>query len=279
LIALDARPDAGEGMASGDVVNTTARLQSAAPVNGILVAESTFRATRDRIEYEPREPVTAKGKSAPIAVWEPVRATSRIGVDLEERVLTPLVGRERELSVLDGAFDRAVREREPQLVTLVGVPGIGNSRLVAELYQRLDASSELVWWRQGRALPYGAGVSFWPLAEIVKAQTGVHENDSAAEAAAKLRASVDTTVAADERAWVLHHLDPLVGVDVDETFDRQESFTAWRRYFEGLAEQHPPVLVFEDLHWADEGVLDFVDHIAEWRQACRSSSSGRRVPS
>jgi class 3 adenylate cyclase/tetratricopeptide (TPR) repeat protein len=264
LIALDARPGAGEGMASGDVVNTTARLQSAAPVNGILVAEATYRATRDRIEYEAREAVTAKGKSEPIVVWEPVRATSRVGIDLEERVLTPLVGRERELATLEGAFERAVREREPQLVTLVGVPGIGKSRLVAELFQRLDAAPELVWWRQGRALPYGVGVSFWPLAEIVKAQSGVHENDSASDAAAKVRASVATTVPEDERDWVLGHLDPLVGLDVEERRDRQESFTAWRRYLEGLADQRPLVLVFEDLHWADDGILAFVDHIAEW---------------
>jgi class 3 adenylate cyclase/tetratricopeptide (TPR) repeat protein len=264
LITLDSRPEAGEGMASGDVVNTTARLQSAAPVNGILVAETTYRATRDRIEYEAREAVTAKGKASPIAVWEPVRATSRVGIDLEDRVLTPLVGRERELATLEGAFDRAVREREPQLVTLVGVPGIGKSRLVTELFQRLDASPELVWWRQGRALPYGAGVSFWPLAEIVKAQMGIHENDSAHDAARKVRESVAAIVPEGEGAWVLRHLDPLVGVDADEVLDRQESFAAWRRYLEGLAEQRPLVLVFEDLHWADDGVLDFVDHVAEW---------------
>src|SRR5262249_31681430 len=113
-------------------------------------------------------------------------------------------------------------------------------------------------------LPYGAGVSFWPLAEIVKAQTGVHENDSASDAAAKVQASVATTVPEDERAWVLRHLDPLVGVEGDETLDRQESFAAWRRYLEGLADHHPLVLVFEDLHWADDGILDFVDHLAEW---------------
>ncbi len=264
LVTVDARPDAGEGMASGDVVNTTARLQSAAPVNGILVGETTYRATRDRIEYDEREPVSAKGKAQPIPVWEAVRARSRVGVDLEERVVTPLVGRERELATLEGAFERARRECEPQLVTLVGVPGIGKSRLVAELYQRLDAAPELVWWRQGRSLPYGAGVAFWPLAEIVKAQMGIHENDSALEVEDKARASVAGTVADDEREWVLRHVEPLVGIQVDETPDRRESFAAWRRYLEGLAEQRPSVLVFEDLHWADDGVLDFVDYLAEW---------------
>src|SRR4249919_69813 len=178
LVILGARPDEGEGMATGDVVNTAARLQAAAPTNGILVGETTWRATRDQIDYEARDAVQAKGKSEPIRVWEPINARARVGVDLEQKVLTPLVGRERELSVLVDALDRVRRDHEPQLVTLVGVPGIGKSRLVAELFQRLENDPELIWWRQGRALPYGAGVSFWALSEMVKAQAGIHENDS-----------------------------------------------------------------------------------------------------
>jgi predicted ATPase/class 3 adenylate cyclase len=264
LIALGARPEAGEGMASGDVVNTTARLQSAAPVNGILVGEATWRATRDRIEYAEHEAVTAKGKSAAIPVWEAVEATSRFGMDLEQRVLTPLIGRERELAVVFDAFDRAVGQREPQLVTLVGVPGIGKSRLVAELFQRLEEMPELVWWRQGRALPYGSGVSFWAVGEIVKAQAGINENDTPEIAAAKLRESVALAVDEHEREWVAGHLEPLLGLSDDAALDRQEAFAAWRRYLEGVADEHPLVLVVEDLHWADEGLLDFVDHLAEW---------------
>jgi class 3 adenylate cyclase/tetratricopeptide (TPR) repeat protein len=264
LIALGARPEAGEGMASGDVVNTTARLQSAAPVNGILVGEATWRATRDRIDYVEHDPVTAKGKADAIAVWEPVNARARVGMDLEQRSLTPLVGRERELATLFDAFDRVCREREPQLLTLVGVPGIGKSRLVAELFQRVHVAPELIWWRQGRALPYGAGVSFWSLTEIVKAQAGIHENEEEAAAARKLRDSVEQTVDEHERDWVLRQLEPLVGLGEDAAVSREEAFTAWRRYLEGLADQHPLVLVFEDLHWADEGLLDFVDHLAEW---------------
>ena len=264
LIALGARPEAGEGMASGDVVNTTARLQSAAPVNGILVGEATWRATRDGIDYAEHEPVSAKGKSAPIAVWEAVQAKSRLGMDLEQRVVTPLVGRERELAAVFDAFDRAVGQREPQLVTLVGVPGIGKSRLVAELFQRIEEMPELIWWRQGRALPYGSGVSFWAVGEIVKAQAGINENDAPEIAADKLRASVAEVVAAGERDWVRRHLETLLGLSDDAALDRQEAFAAWRTYFEGLAEQHPLVLVFEDLHWADDGLLDFVDHLADW---------------
>ena len=264
LIALGARPDAGEGMASGDVVNTTARLQSAAPVNGILVGDATWRATRDRIEYAGHEPVTAKGKSEPVVVWEAVEAKSRFGMDLEQRTLTPLVGRERELGVVFDAFDRAVGQREPQLVTLVGVPGIGKSRLVAELFQRIEEMPELVWWRQGRALPYGSGVSFWALGEMVKAQAGINENDAPETAAEKLQSSVAQTVDEHEQDWVRRRVETLIGLSEDAALDRQESFAAWRRYFEGMAEQQPLVLVFEDLHWADDGLLDFVDHMADW---------------
>src|SRR3989440_843274 len=264
LIALGARPEAGEGMASGDVVNTTARLQTAAPVNGILVGEGTWRATRDSIDYVDHEAVSAKGKAAAINVWEPVNARARVGMDLEQRSLTPLVRREAQLRTLFDAFDRVCREREPQLLTLVGVPGIGKSRLVAELFQRIEESPEFVWWRQGRALPYGAGVSFWALTEIVKAQAGIHENDEQEEADRKLRESVEQTVDEGDRDWVLRHLEPLVGLGDDTAADRAEAFTAWRRYLEGVAEEHPLVLVFEDLHWADDGLLDFVDQLAEW---------------
>jgi class 3 adenylate cyclase/tetratricopeptide (TPR) repeat protein len=264
LIAVGARPEAGEGMASGDVVNTTARLQAAAPVNGVLVGDTTWRATRDRIEYAEHEPVTAKGKSEPIVVWEAVQARSRLGIDLEQRTLTPLVGRERELGVVFDAFDRAVGQREPQLVTLVGVPGIGKSRLITELFHRIEQMPELIWWRQGRALPYGSGVSFWAIGEMVKAQAGINENDSPEAAAEKLGESVAQIVDEQEGTWVRGHLDTLLGLSEAAALDRQEAFAAWRRYFEGMAEQQPLVLVFEDLHWADDGLLDFVDHLAEW---------------
>ena len=261
LVLLGARPAEGEGMAAGDVVNTAARLQAAAPVNGVLVGEVTYRATRNAIEYVERDSVQAKGKADSIRVWEAVEARSRFGSDVEQRTLLPLVGRRRELETLIGALDRARREREPQLVTLVGVPGIGKSRLVSELFGNLGG--ELTFWRQGRALPYGDGVSFWALTEMVKAQAGIRENDSEAEVEAKLRASVEELVPEDEREWVLEHLLPLVGL-AGETPRYGESFPAWRRYFEGLAEQRTLVLVFEDIHWADDGLLDFVDHLVEW---------------
>ena len=177
LVSLGASPSDGEGMASGDVVNTAARLQSAASVNGILADETTYRATRRAVEYREATPVDAKGKAEPIAVWEATAARSRFGVDVTHRARSELVGRERELSILSDAFERARQERIPQLVTLVAVPGMGKSRLVYELAQVVDSDPEIVTWRQGRCVAYGDGVAFWALAEVVKAQAGILEGE------------------------------------------------------------------------------------------------------
>jgi class 3 adenylate cyclase/tetratricopeptide (TPR) repeat protein len=268
LVSLSANPQAGEGMASGDVVNTAARLQSAAPENGILVDETSHRATRDAIDYNGHAPVGAKGKAEPVPVWEAVEARARFGVDPAQRGGAELVGRRRELDLLRDALARVREEGEAQLVTLVGVPGIGKSRLVFELFGEIAQGAELTYWRQGRALPYGEGVTFWPLAEIAKAHAGILETDSIETAEEKLRRSVREAI--EERTedeWVLGHLRPLVGLAAESELGgdrRGEAFAAWRRLFEALAERRPLVLVLEDLQWADEAMLDFVDHLVEW---------------
>ena len=189
LINLDARPESGEGMAAGDVVNTAARMQTAAPTNGVVVGEATYRATRSAIDYREAGTIDAKGKSLPVAVWEVVEARARVG---EEAVSTrtPLVGRDRELAVLRELLVRVREESSPQLATLVGVPGIGKSRLVRELMEVVEQSGVLTFWRQGRSLPYGEGVTFWALAEMVKAQAGVLETDSDQVSDQKLAAAV-----------------------------------------------------------------------------------------
>ncbi|MDQ2982652.1 MAG: AAA family ATPase [Actinomycetota bacterium] len=267
LVSLGARLSEGEGMAAGDVVNATARLQTAAPVNGILVGESTYRATSQAIDYGEAEPVEAKGKAEPIAVWEPLGARSRFGVDLAE-ASAPLVGRQGELGSLRDALERARTQRSAQLATLVGVPGIGKSRLVHELFQSVDADPDLTHWRQGRSLPYGEGVSYWALAEMVKAQAGILESDTPKQAEAKLRAAVEEVVAdAAEVDWMTGRLRSLLGLgDDDVAADGQvsESFAAWRRFLEAVADRRPLVLVFEDLHWADDGLLDFIDQLVDW---------------
>jgi class 3 adenylate cyclase/tetratricopeptide (TPR) repeat protein len=268
LVSLDADPAAGEGMASGDVVNTAARLQSAAPVNGIVVDETTFRATRTVIDYEPADPVEAKGKSEPIPVWTASAARSRFGVDVAHEARSEIVGRERELGIVRDAFERARHERTPQLLTLVGIPGIGKSRLVYELRRIVDADPELITWRQGRCLAYGDGITLWALGEIVKAQAGVVEQDSADEIAAKVRGAVsDTLAGTGDEARVEAHLLALLGLGGEAQLGgdrRNEAFAAWRRFLEGLAEQRPLVLVVEDIHWADDSLLDFLDELVDW---------------
>jgi predicted ATPase/class 3 adenylate cyclase len=269
LVAVGAQPQEGEGIVSGDVVNTAARLQAAASVDGILVGEQTFRATERTISYRTAEPVAAKGKAEPVAAWQALEARSRFGVDVARRSAAPLVGRDREIELLGAALERAIGERTPQLVTLVGVPGIGKTRLLAELFHAVERDQRLVTWRQGRSLPYGEGVSFWALGEMVKAQAGVLETDTEAEAGDKLAAAVAGMLQDETEArWVTSHVRPLAGLagegDAGSASDRRgEAFAAWRRFFEGLAEQRPLVLVFEDLHWADEGLLDFVDQLAD----------------
>jgi class 3 adenylate cyclase/tetratricopeptide (TPR) repeat protein len=265
LVALGAKPGEGDAMVAGDVVNTAARLQGAAPVNGILVGEGTYRATRHVIDYREAEPVEAKGKAEPVKVWEAVGARARFGSDVEQKLRTPLVGRERERSLLADAFEHARREQSVQLVTLVGVPGIGKSRLVAELFQITDADEEIISWRQGRSLPYGERATFWALGEIVKAHAGILESDDTATAEEKLVAMVEPLGEGEqEREWLARHLRPLLGLETAGPADRDEAFAAWRRLLEAAAELRPLILVFEDLHWADDGLLDFVDHLADW---------------
>jgi class 3 adenylate cyclase/tetratricopeptide (TPR) repeat protein len=263
LVLLSARPEAGDSMVAGDVVNTAARLQSAAPVNGVLVGDTTRRATERAIEYRDVAPVDAKGKAQPVACAEALRPRARHGVDISQHGGATLVGRETERRLLVDALDRAGRERSLQLVTLVGAPGMGKSRLVWELYRELDERTGLVAsWRQGRALAYGGG-AFGALADVLRAEMGALETDDAEAARARLVEALATRSDDEgERSWLLRALEPLLGSG--EGVTRAEAFGAWQRFFELLADDRPLVLVLEDLHWADDGTLDFVEHLAEW---------------
>jgi len=267
LVSVGARSELGEAMVAGDVMNTGARMQAAAPPGGVLVGETTYRATERAIEYRDHDSVTAKGKSEPLRAWVAVTRRARYGIDLGEGLRAPLVGRTEELDVLSGALSRVRTRNEPQLVTLVGVPGIGKSRLVQELFHIIEQTPELIIWRQGRSLPYGEGVALWALGEMVKAQAGILESDRADEASGKLSAAVRDLVSDElERSWVERHLRPLAGIREGASVGEaslEEAFTAWRRFLESLAESRPAVLVFEDLHWADDALLDFVDSLAD----------------
>jgi class 3 adenylate cyclase len=267
LVNVGARPVEGEGMVAGDVVNTAARMQVAAPVNGVLVGETTYRATRDVIGYREASPVRAKGKAEPVRVWIAVEPVAGLGLDVSDGASRPLVGRERELDLLRSVLERVHEERSAQLVTLVGVPGIGKSRLIAELSRIVDSKAELINWRQGRCLPYGESVTFWALGEIVKAEAGILESDLPAEAEQKLNGAVERLVSdASEARWIETELRALVGLTSDGTYGAgaESAVAAWRRFLEAVAEHRPTVLVVEDLHWADDGFLDFLDELVDW---------------
>jgi predicted ATPase/class 3 adenylate cyclase len=263
VVSVGARPEAGEAIATGDVVNTASRLQQIAPVGGLVVGETTYRATSHLIDYEELEPVSVKGKAETLPIW-----LARGARSIEDAAPTPLVGREDELALLQRAFTRTVRERGVQLLTVTGEPGIGKTRLLSEFHAFLELQPEPPVWGRGRCLPYGEGITFWALGEIVKGQTGILESDGPETAAAKLEATVERIISEpSEREWFKARLGPLVGAQVDTaagTVERTESFTAWRRFLEAIAEQQPLVLVFEDLHWADAALLEFVEHVVEW---------------
>ena len=261
VVTLGVRPEQGEGFVTGNVVNTASRLQGTAPVNGIAVAEQTYRATERVFDFERLDPVAVKGKAERLAIWRPLRARARFGSDLTVRHAAPLIGRELEKPLLVGTFERAATQRSCQLVTVVGEPGVGKSRLCAELFHHIDELPELVTWRQGRCLPYGERIAFWALGEIVKAECGILESDSPQDAAAKL----DRVLQADDpdRPWLKARLAPLVGA-AGEPASQEESFAAWRGFLESLAADGPTVLVFEDLHWADEALVSFIEHLADW---------------
>ena len=267
IVTLGARPEQGEGMVAGDVVNTASRLQQIAPVGSVVVGEGTRRATEKMIDYEPMDPVELKGKAEPIPVWRAIQAKSRYIVEVDKPT-SPFIGREAELELLKQAYRRMIRESSVQLVTVTGEPGVGKSRLIGEFFSFVDAEpGEIVHWRHGRCLPYGDGVTFWALGEIVKAQAGILESDGAEEADDKLRQAVELVVdEGADRDWLVAQLAPLVGSRPGSTVssDRAEAFSAWRTFLEALAAFRPLVMVIEDLHWADDAMIDFVEYLADW---------------
>ena len=259
LATLDARPEEGEGIVAGDVVNTAARIQAAAPANGVAVSEATYRITKGAFVYEELSQAELKGKSAPLMLYRVVEPRARLGSDLISAT-SPLVGRTAELGRLTDSFDRCLRKAKVELVTLVGEPGAGKSRLCAELRSIANARPELVTWRQGRCLPYGDGVAFWALGELVKAHAGVYESDSPEAATEKLDSVLpEVEGLASLRTGLLR----LLGIDSGQPASREESFAAWRRFFELIAAEGPTVLVVEDLHWADSGLRDFLRYLAD----------------
>jgi class 3 adenylate cyclase/tetratricopeptide (TPR) repeat protein len=260
VVALGAAPELGEGLVAGDVVNTASRLQGAAPVGGVLAGSGTYAATKGVFGYQPLDPVVLKGKAEPVPVFQVLAPRARLGTDVTRSLSTPMVGRQIDLGIVTGAFQKAVQESGVQLVVVAGEPGVGKSRLVAELLAFVDSWPELIRWRQGRCLPYGEGITFWALGEIVKAETGILESDPPQTAAAKIDAVIPEDAA--DAPWLRARLRPLAGLAAPEA-SREENFAAWRAFIELLAEDSPTVLVFEDLHWADAALLEFLEYLVD----------------
>jgi class 3 adenylate cyclase len=255
LVTLDARPEMGDAMVAGDVINTAARLQSAAPAGGVLVGAETYACTRDVFEYREQEPVVAKGKQLPVAVWLAMGA-SRRG---DDHTHTPLVGRAGELEVLRGIWDRSSIGRTPHLVTVLGPPGVGKSRLVAEFLHLLGDDVRAV---RGRCLPYRESSAYGAFAVQVKQLAGIWENDPPEVGLQKLLTAVER-VGAPDPEQVAQHLGIILGLEHQASVDDRETlFFSVRCFIEAVAAERPIVLVFEDIHWADGVLLDMIDLLA-----------------
>jgi class 3 adenylate cyclase/tetratricopeptide (TPR) repeat protein len=259
VVTLAARPELGEGLVAGDVLNTASRLQGVAPVGGVVVGPATYAATRDAFDYQPLDPVTLKGKAGPVPLFRALAPRAPLGTGVIRAPATPMVGRRTDLGVLTRAFRTAVRESAVRLVVVAGEPGVGKSRLVAELGSFVAAQPGPARWRRGRCLPYGEGITFWALEEIIRAEAGISESDPPEAMAAKIDAMIPAD--APDAPWLRARLRPLAGLSAPEA-GREENFAAWRAVIELLAGDRPTVLVFEDLHWADRALLDFIEQLA-----------------
>ncbi|TAM57108.1 MAG: hypothetical protein EPN50_09410, partial [Chloroflexota bacterium] len=254
-----------QGLVAGDVVNTAARIQSVAPPGGVLVSETTQRAASAAIAFEAAGQPELKGKSAPVPVWRALRVVAeRGGRGRSDTLEAPFVGREDDLRLLKELYHATARERRTRLVSITGIGGVGKSRLAWEFEKYLDGVVEQVWWHHGRSPAYGPGVTFWALGEMVRTRCDLSEADGEDETRAKVAATVAAHVPDEkERPWIVASLLALLGIEAPST-SAEELFAAWRTFFERLALSGPVVMVFEDLHWADPGTLDFIDHLLDW---------------
>ncbi|HUG30744.1 MAG TPA: adenylate/guanylate cyclase domain-containing protein [Candidatus Limnocylindria bacterium] len=254
----------GEGMVVGDTVNTAARLQAAATPGTVLVGEGTFRAASRAIAFEPAGDLALKGKAAGVAAWRAVRIIAeRGGRNRSEALEAPFVGRVEELRLLKDLFHATEREARVRLVSVVGPAGIGKTRLASELMRYLDGLVDTVYWHFGRSPAYGQGISFWALGEMIRGRAGLVETDDERTTRAKVAEMLAHHVPEEaERRWIEPALLALLGIE--SRVASSELFAAWRTFFERLASQAPVVMVFEDHHHADAGLLDFVDHLLDW---------------
>jgi len=258
VVATGARVSEGEGMVTGDVVNTASRLQAAAPVNGVLVGEETYRTTRSAFEYRDVAPLVVKGKEKPVRAWETMRVTT--APDSRQSRDAPFFGRASDLASLRSIWRRVAAERVVHLAAMFGEAGIGKSRLAAEFLHEVERDRADVF--RGRAVPYGANTLYGPFAQHVKQVAQIFASDSGAVGRQKL---AEATMALDvgDPAHVTACVAFLVGIGGGgEVADRRVLFEAARQWVQAVANRRPTVLVFEDVHWADTGTLDLLELFA-----------------
>ena len=255
-----------QGMVAGDLVNTASRLQSVAPPGTVIVGEATRQSAESSIVFEPVGEQELKGKVSPVPAYRAVRVVAqRGGVGRADQLEAPFMGRDTEMRLVKDLFHAAPREKRPRLLSIIGQAGIGKSRLAWEFLKYIDGITATVRWHQGRSPAYGEGISFWALAEMVRSRVGLLELDDATTTRAKLAKALEDYVPDEaERRWMSPRLEQLLGMADADAGGRDDLFPAWRTFFERVAGDDPAVLVFEDLHWADPGQLDFIDHVLEW---------------
>jgi class 3 adenylate cyclase/tetratricopeptide (TPR) repeat protein len=261
----------GQGMVAGDLVNTASRVQSAADPGTVFVGDRTRRATEAAVVYEDAGAHDLKGKAEPVALFRAVRVVGGRGGSLRSTGLeAPFVGRDPELRLIKQVLHSTAEEHRAHLVSVVGIAGIGKSRLSWELFKYVDGLADVLLWHRGRCLAYGDGVAYWALAEMVRGRAGILEDEPPGAALGKLREVLASSIPdPEERRWLEPRLAQLLALeDVERTSpDRADLFSAWRLFFERLAEQTPVILVFEDLQWADEALLDFIEYLLEWSRS------------
>jgi class 3 adenylate cyclase/predicted ATPase len=259
----------GQGMVAGDLVNTASRIQSVASPGNVLVGESTRRASEASVVYEDAGTHELKGKAEPIPLWRAARVVAGRGGSLRSSGLeAPFVGRDRELRLVKELFHASAEERRANLVSVIGVAGIGKSWLSWEFEKYIVGLCDPVRWHRGRCLAYGEGVTYWALAEMVRMRAAIVEGEDAVSASAKLREAIETNVPdPEERRWVEPRLAHLLGLEERTATDKEDLFSAWRLFFERLAETSPTIMVFEDLQWADPSLLDFIEYVLEWSKS------------
>ncbi|MEU4553246.1 adenylate/guanylate cyclase domain-containing protein [Micromonospora violae] len=258
LVDLSATRDGGQAFVTGDVVNTASRLQAFAPSGGVVVDESTWSATRHEMEYADQPPVTLRGRSAVSRIWLAVQV--RPHRDPRGAELTPMVDREHERGLLVNALHRMVTERTSQLVTVFGPAGVGKSRLLRELARHAGSlPGPPITWLVGQCPPFGENVTWAALSDIVKTWVGVPEVDDPGALRERLRTRL-AELADPHAIRLAEALGPLIGVP-GERLTPGETEAAWRRFLLALAATGPTVLAFEDMHWADQAMLAFVEQL------------------